>query len=64
MNHFKELFQPHGLGDIAISIEIVGAQDVFFGIGSGEDDDGDAPEIRVRFDFGENGVTLEASTAR
>ena len=50
----QELLKVDGFGDVAVGVEVVAAQDVLFGAGTGEDNDRYASEVFVIFDFGED----------
>src|SRR5437773_1944045 len=48
------------LGDVGIDAQVVGACDVLFRLGGGEDDDGDVAELGVVFDFAQGLATVLA----
>src|SRR6218665_624228 len=50
-HHGDELLQIHGLVDVAIGVQIVGAQDVLLRLGRGEHHHGDAAQARVLLDL-------------
>ena len=49
-----ELPKIHGLGDVAVAVELVDLQDVLLGAGSGQHHDGDRPQLLIRLDFREH----------
>jgi hypothetical protein len=53
-----KLLEVNGFGDVAVGVKVVGLEDVFFRFRGSENDDGNAFQVGVGFDFSENFATV------
>src|ERR1051325_3594767 len=57
-NHLHELSEVDGFGDVAVGVEMIGVENVFVGLGGGEDDNRNPPEVGIFFNLGEDFATV------
>ena len=57
-HHHDELLEVHGLGDIAVGVQVVALQDVLLRLGGGEHHHRDAAQVLVGLDLLQHFATV------
>src|ERR1043165_6502478 len=57
-NDLHELSEVDWFGDVAVGVEMIGVEHVFVGLGGGEDNNRNSPEVGIFFDLGEDFATV------